>query len=376
VNMQADRSPRQLHKGLLPELTVSGNQLLQYGRPGPFNFHGVNRDSLEWGRYNWGGCGGDGHFTDSDYANIASWKTDTVRIPLSQANWLGRRCDPSAYRNMVDDALAKANNHGMYVILDLHWSDVKGNAPCDGPSCRSGQQPMPDADSLVFWEGVAARYARNPGVMFNLYNEPYIYNEPFVYSAPDEESWKCWRDGGCTVYASEETSPRERDSLTGELKPRPLSYTAVGMQQLYDAVRQHAPDNIVLIGGLDWAYDLSGIGKGYAVDGTNIVYDTHVYTQWHDTTEDWDRHFGYLTKSYPVAATEFGSIDCTAGVTSRLIDYFDAPLGDTANRMSWTIWSWNAPQECSQPSIIADWSGTPLPEQGLLVYERLRAYPR
>jgi endoglucanase len=93
-------------------------------------------------------------------------------------------------------------------------------------------------------------------------------------------------------------------------------------------------------------------------------------------TEDWGRHFGYLTKSYPVSATEFGSTDCSAGVTSRLINYFDAPMGEPANRMSWTIWSWNAPNECSQPSVIADWRGTPLPEQGLLVYERLRVYSK
>lgn len=363
-------------KRLLPELAVSGNRLVQHGRREPFNFHGVNRDSLEWGTYNWGGCGGDGHFTSSDYANISFWEANTVRIPLSQANWLGRRCDTFAYRDMVDDAVAKANNHGMYVILDLHWSDVEGNAPCDGPSCRSGQQPMPDADSLVFWEEVAARYAHNPGVLFNLYNEPYIYKEPFVYNAPDEAAWKCWRDGGCTVYASEQTNPKKRDPITGELHARPLGYRAVGMQQLYDAVRQHAPNNVVLIGGLDWAYDLSGIGKGYAIDGTNIVYDTHVYTQWHNTTEDWDKHFGYLTKSHPVSATEFGSIDCTANVTSHLLDYFDAPMGEPANQISWTIWSWNAPKECSQPSIIADWDGTPLLDQGLLIFERLRAYPR
>jgi hypothetical protein len=71
VKTQAGLSPGRPHKGLLPELSVSGNRLLQYGRTGTFSFHGVNRDSLEWGRYNWGGCGGDGHFTDSDYASIA-----------------------------------------------------------------------------------------------------------------------------------------------------------------------------------------------------------------------------------------------------------------------------------------------------------------
>ncbi len=146
------------------------------------------------------------------------------------------------------------------------------------------------------------------------------------------------------------------------------------MQKLYNTVRTRAPKNIVLIGGLDWAYDLSGVGKGYAIDGTNIVYDTHVYTQWHDTTDDWDQHFGYLATTHPVSATEFGSIDCTADVTKKLIDYFDAPRGDPENRMSWTIWSWNSPGECSQPTVLADWNGTPMPDQGQLVYDKLTTY--
>ena len=354
----------------LPVLSVSGNKLVQSGITSPFRFHGVNRDTLEWGRFNWGGCGGDGHFADRDYDNIASWGANVVRIPLSQANWLGRRCDPTAYKGMVDSAVEKANARGMYVILDLHWTDVGGKAACDGPACRSGQQPMPDSDSVVFWDGVAARYANNPGVMFDLYNEPYVYHKPWVYNAPDAASWQCWKHGGCTVYASEQTSPRDR--RTG--KPKPLAYKAVGMQKLYDTVRTRAPKNVVLTGGLDWAYDLSGVGKGYAIDGTNIVYDTHVYTQWHNTTADWDQHFGYLTKTHPVSATEFGSIDCTADVTRRLVDYFDAPMDKPENSMSWTIWSWNSPGECSQPSLIADWEGAPLPDQGRLVYESLQRY--
>jgi hypothetical protein len=30
---------------------------------------------------------------------------------------------------------------------------------------------MPDAHSIIYWEEVAARYAGNPGVVFDLYNE-------------------------------------------------------------------------------------------------------------------------------------------------------------------------------------------------------------
>lgn len=325
----------------LPALTVAGNQILAGGLP--FAFHGVNRDSLEWGQFNWGGCGGDGHFTDTDFDHMAAWHVTAVRLPLSEAGWLGRRCDPAAYASAVDAAVAKANARGMYAILDLHWSDVQGRAPCDS-GCRTGQQPMPDADSIVFWRQVAARFANRPGVIFGLYNEPHGV------------SWGCWRDGGCSVQSSAVTN--------GGVQ---VAYTAVGMQQLLDAVRAQGANNLVLAAGLDWAYDLSGVGAGYALSGANVAYDTHVYVQWHSTTSDWDQHVGYLTATRPVTATEFGSTDCTTAVDGPLLDYFHA------HGISWTIWSWNSPGSCSQPSVLADWSGTPLSGQGQLIHDRLAA---
>ena len=342
-------APRATAKAALSTLSVSGAQIVR--NRVPFHFYGVNRDTLEWGRASYGGCGGDGHFTDRDFDLIRSWRATAVRIPLSQAGWLGRRCPAGDYAAWVDAAVAKANARGMYAILDLHWSDVQGRAPCDA-GCPTGQQPMPDADSLVFWRSVAQRYANAPGVVFGLFNEPH------------DVSWACWRDGGCSVAPSPSTG-----GLLGFLSP----YTAVGMQQLYDAVRAQGARNLVLVGGLDWAYDLSGVVRGFALKGDNIAYDTHVYTLFHSQRADWDAHFGLVAGSYPVVSTEFGSSDCSTSDTARLLRYFRAPLDKPAYRMSWTIWSWNNPGNCSQPSVIADWDGHPLPGQGELIQQAMLA---
>jgi endoglucanase len=331
--------------GGLAALTVSGNQIRRSGKP--FRFYGVNRDSLEWGRENYGGCGGDDHFTDRDFDLIKSWGATAVRLPLSQAGWLGRTCPGAGYVRSVDDAIAKINARGMYAIADLHWTDAQGRSPCPAV-CLTGQQPMPDADSLVFWRQVAQRYAASPGVIFGLFNEPH------------DVSWGCWRDGGCDVWPA---------ALTGGI----LGFKAVGMQQLYEAVRAQGAENLVLVGGLQYAYDLSGVGAGFALAGRNIAYDTHVYTLFHNTTTDWDKGFGVLTDSHPVVSTEFGSNDCSADVTARLLKYFEAPMGRPANRMSWTIWSWNNPGNCLQPSLIADWEGTPLGAQGALIKQTMQA---
>ena len=93
----------------------------------------------------------------------------------------------------------------MVVILDLHWSD-QGNM---GGSC--GQQTMADLNSVTFWDQVSSyestttliaqvsqRYANNPLVLFELYNEPH------------DVSWDIWRNGGSA------------------------SFTVAGMQTLYN----------------------------------------------------------------------------------------------------------------------------------------------
>jgi endoglucanase len=339
----------------LPVLTVKGNHVMRRGKP--FRFHGVNRDSLEWGRNNWGGCGGDGHFRQKDFDLIKSWTVTALRLPLSQAGWLGRSCEPASYARAVERAVAAANARGMYAILDLHWTDVEGRAPCEA-TCLTGQQPMPDADSLRFWAQVARRFKDAPGVIFGLFNEPH------------DVPWGCWRDGGCEARS---VMPELPPSAPAPVWRDGVAYRAVGMQQLYDTIRAQGARNLVLVGGLDWAYDLSGVAAGYALKGRNIAYDSHVYTQFHFAADDWDRHFGSVAARYPVVSTEFGSADCSTAVTKRLLRYFEAPAGDRDARMSWMVWSWNNPGSCTQPSVLADWEGTPLPGQGRVVKRALAA---
>jgi hypothetical protein len=141
------------------------------------------------------------------------------------------------------------------------------------------------------------------------------------------------------------------------------------MQQLLDAVRGAGADNLVLAQGLDWGYDLSGV-SARPLNGGGVVYATHVYTRWHHTAAQWNAAFGQLSKRFPVAATEFGSTDCTASATGRLLRYF------SARNISWTIWGWSAPGSCSQPSVLATWSGLPLGGQGVLIARALHAHSR
>jgi hypothetical protein len=334
--------PRQL-----PPLEVQGNQIVQSGRP--YHLYAIARSALLWADHHPEGCDGDDHFHDSDVELMKTWNINAVRIGLSQARWFGRACDDSTYGARVEHAIDMANAHGLYAILELHWNDVGGRAPCDG-ACAPGLQPMPDADSIPFWTAVAARYGDNPGVVFDVFDEPV---------PPADTEWPCWRNGGCTVSAF--TAPS-------------VSYEAAGMQQLVDAVRSGAPRSVVIVAGPDAGEDLSGVAQGFAIDGAQIVYGVHMYKGRNYGPSDWLARFGFLAATRPVMVTELGSFDCSADESLRLFDYLDAPLSDPSVRIGWGIRSWNEPGDCAYPSILADWSGAPLGSLGDAARSRLVSY--
>jgi len=134
----------------LPELVVEGNRIVQGGRS--YHLYAIARNALLWADHHPVGCNGDDHFHDSDVDFMKSWNINAVRIGLSQARWFGRACDVATYALRIDHAVEMANAHGLYAILELHWNDVGGSAPCDG-NCSPGLQPMPDSDSVRFWPG-------------------------------------------------------------------------------------------------------------------------------------------------------------------------------------------------------------------------------
>ena len=297
-------------------------------------FHGVDRPSFEWS------AKGD-HVSADDFGRMANdWRANVVRVALNQDFWLeGAALHDPLYRDRIDQAVHDAEAAGLDVILDLHWSDrgdlgvtKTGAQNTDG---SSGQQQMADRNSIEFWKQVATKYKGDGRVLFELYNEP------------NEISWDVWLHGG---------------NVEG--------YAAVGMQALYDAVRNVGADNLVIAGGVLWAYDLSLAGSD-RIQGYNVMYATHPYDKPDNQPRGWDASWGYLASEdlAPVIVTEFGDGNdaCTGEWNKSVIDYADA------HRISWTAWAWY-PAGCNFPSIIEDWSGTPT-MQGQVIKDALLAYP-
>ena len=302
-----------------PGYRVVNNQVLDKNGVVHY-FHGVARPSLEWS------TGGE-NITSLDFKNMASWKANVVRIALNQDSWLFGS-GAKIYQQTVVQAVEWAKQAGMDVILDLHWSD-KGSPD----TVRPDQQMMADTNSIAFWQSVATFYKDDGRVLFELYNEPH------------DISWDVWLNGGAAG-----------------------DFDAVGMQQLYDAVRAAGANNIVIAGGLDWAFDLSGVAT-HPIQGTNIMYATHPYSKnnWKPVSS-FDAKWGYLTATAPVIVSEFGDNvpECTSDYTAAVIDYADK-VG-----AHWTGWAWYV-GGCTFPSLIKDWNGTPS-AMGQVVKDALLRY--
>jgi endoglucanase len=284
-------------------------------------FHGVDRPSLEWSPVG-------ENLSAADFQLMASWKANVVRIALNQDFWLsGSTLSDPTYPARVDNAINSAESAGLDVILDLHWSDAGVLGSCVQTTPSSGcQQRMADFNSKTFWSDVAARYKNDGRVLFELYNEPH------------DVPWNVWRSGGSSGGG----------------------WTAVGMQQLYDAVRATGADNLVIAGGLNYAFDLSGVPLN-RLTGYNILYATHPYNSSGRGPTTWDNAWGFLTATDPVIVTEFGDSGtsvgdggtaCASAYSQQLITYADA------HNVSWTAWAW-FPGGCTFPSVISDWNGTP-----------------
>jgi hypothetical protein len=140
-----------------------------------------------------------------------------------------------------------------------------------------------------------------------------------------------------------------------------LTYRAVGHQALYDTVRAAgATDNLIVIGGIDWAYDLTGVTANWAVQGSNIVYDTHCYP-WKNT--NWDLYFGNTGKRAAILVGEWGG---------NFSDGYETYAHNMArylreNRFCWSAWDFHP---AAGPTLIKDWTYEPT-ELGELVRTEL-----
>ena len=306
-------------------LHAEGSFLLN-ARGEPVQLRGVTRSGTEYGCVQGWGIH-DGPVDAASFATIASWGANAVRVPLNESCWLALPgVDPALsgepYQQAIEDEVAQITSQGLLAILELHWS-----SPDDAPAL--GQEPMPDrAHTPLFWSEVASRFAGEDRIAFEPFNEPY----------PDEDrasdaAWACWQSGGTCAG---------------------VPFEAAGMQELVDAIRGAGARQLILLGGVQYANDLSQwVARAPSDPSHNLAAAWHVYR--FNACADpscYAWRVRPLLGSVPVVATEVGEDDEQGAFIDGTMGWLDG-VGQGYLGWVWNVWP------DSPYALVQDWGGTP-----------------
>jgi hypothetical protein len=298
----------------LPALVTSGNRILRSDTMQPVLLRGVNRSGLEYSEPSVSGFLAAAGVTENEIREIVlNWRASVIRLPFNQ-EWALRgrgRFSAEDYLASLDQVISWAAELGAYTILDLQWLDPE---TVYGLTLDRNSQlmpnhiaPTPDADSILLWTTLAARYRDEPAVLFDLFNEPH---DPL--------------DG--------DFLPIHVAGLEGEIEKSGENFVGAELWtawagRLINEVRRIRTGGLILVEGIDWGFDLRGIH----LDVPNIVYSTHIYS---------NRRVGHWHKAIGRAAEVPLFIGEWGGEEKDLA--FGRTLADRMRRdgLGWTAWSW------------------------------------
>jgi endoglucanase len=283
-----------LSHGLAP-LAVSGNRIVCDGAP--ILLRGVNRSGLEYTEPDAAGFLSAAEFTADEVREIVlNWRANVLRVPFTQDWALRGRAGHTAetYRSALDQVIDWAAALGAYTILDLQWLDAGLNR----------QTSLPDDDSVELWRELAQRYRDEPAVLFDLFNEPHDIGAPE------------WNGSAARLIAE---------------------------------VRREHPASLILIGGVDWAFDLSDV----VVEAPNLVYSAHIYSN--RKPRHWTKGLGRADE-VPVFVGEWGGDDGDLDFGRRLANEM------RTRGLGWTAWSWVDNPKLIRPPRAPAYEPTPFGE--------------
>jgi hypothetical protein len=318
-------------------LHVVGNQI-QDGSGHVFVPHGVDRMGTEYAcRTSGANTDFDGPVDQASVSAMLTWDVNSVRVPLNEDCWLGINGEPAngktaaQYQSDIVNWVNLLNQNGLVVILDLHWNN-------SGTNQSLAQEPMPDLDHApAFWTSVATTFKNNSSVIFDLYNEPYP-----GFNNATTTGWSCWKNGSTAAS----TSPCAD-----------VPFAVAGMQTLVNTVRATGATNVLMLGGLAYANDLTGWLANEPTDpDNNLAASVHIYSfNTCASTSCWDSQVAPVAAKVPVIGGEIGENDCASGFINTLMPWFDA------HGIGYLAWTWTVVSGgCNNsPILITDYTGTP-----------------
>ena len=336
-------------------LEVKGNKLVEQGTDNMVTLRGANVPSLGWGMAE--------HIYESMTELYDNWNANLIRLPIQPKYWFDNLTDAERkqgvitgeeYQKYIDDVVKAAQARGKYVILDCHT------------------YVMPLQESLDLWEVLAVKYGNNSAVLFGLLNEPHDIKPTGVDAG--RTAWDVWRNGGQISLNNEEV-------------------TGIGHQQLLEAIRAKGANNICIAGGLNWAFDISGLADGYdglpngyrltdTASGRGVMYDSHAYPV-KGAKSSWDKTIGPVRRVAPILIGEWGwdssdnaisGGDCTSNIwMNQLMNWMDDAYGEYDGvPVNWTGWNLHM---SSTPKMLYSWDFKTTAYNGTYIKNRLKQEP-
>ncbi|MBI1343631.1 MAG: cellulase family glycosylhydrolase [Terrimonas sp.] len=243
------------------------------------------------------------------------WGCNIVRAAMGVEPREGYLEKPEWSKEKVRFVVDAAIRQGIYVIIDWHSHNIQLQ------------------EAKKFFAEMSAAYKDYPNIIYEIFNEP------------DQESWK-----DVKAYSIE----------------------------IIKTIREHDPDNIILVGSPHWDQDLQIVADDPIKGFSNIMYTLHFYAATHHQGLR-DRGDYALKKNIPLFISESAGMEATG----------DGPINDEEwmkwinwaekNKISWITWSVSDKDEtCSVLQTTAsengNWTEKDLKESGRKTRELIRKY--
>jgi aryl-phospho-beta-D-glucosidase BglC (GH1 family) len=291
-------------------IKVSGNRFVDVSGK-TIVFRGVNfsdPDKLEKA----------GKWTKRHFEEAKTWGANIVRLPIHPSAWRNR--GKENYLKLLDLGVQWTKELNLYLIID--WHSI-GNLRTE--LYQHDMYNTTRKETFEFWLTISRKYAKEPVVaMYEIFNEPTTYNNQL---------------GTCTW---------------AQWKEMMIDYITV--------IKANNPDAIPLVGGFNWAYDLTEV-RNNPVDIPGIAYVSHPYPEKRPAPWEpkWEQDWGFVADKYPVILTEVGfALPEEKGVHIPVNGdetYGKALVEYTAKKgISWVVWVFDPDWA---PMMFSDWNYTP-----------------
>lgn len=186
------------------------------------------------------------HHGEQELRDLAAIGVNAVRFYLSY-HFFEDDLEPLRYRQegfeWLDQNLAWARKHGVYVILNVHVP--QGGFQSNGGGGMLWALPANQDRFVALWKEIARRYKDEPALAgYDLLNEPVV--------AGDAGAWE--RLARRTTWAIREIDPAH----------------AIFVERLNAVMRGPGSSP-------DWSEDRNGKMNFFLLDDTNVVYEFHFY---------------------------------------------------------------------------------------------------